>query len=187
MINCRQFRETGRGLTAIYGRIRARARAHQRAGRQHLRHRPSVALLLLLLPINLPAVRIEQAYAIHMDTGSFQGVREFFTGREYPGNRLIVRSSTAERAGMYFILMLDTRLRQAGLGSAEIEVIATGSKEPRRYTWPLADSAASRAKVLYCGLTGADWPAADAQPLAWKLTLRDAAGQALATWQSFLY
>jgi hypothetical protein len=44
-----------------------------------------------------------------------------------------------------------------------------------------------RSKVFQLGLTGPDWPDSEINPVAWKLELRSADGQVLASAQSFLW
>lgn len=133
----------------------------------------------------MQAVSIDVAYAEYRETSSFQRIQEFFTGRESPGNRTLLRSQPEDRSGQYFLILLEQPVEESGVDEVEIEVISTASKESRLHTFSL-EGARVRGYWIYCGLTGDDWPDASVHALAWTARLRDNTGQVLAEWESFL-
>jgi hypothetical protein len=119
------------------------------------------------------------------DAESFERISEYFDGRENTGGEVVLRTHADQRAGFYFLV------RVANAGSAKpdahfvLQVILPSNPEPRSLTFP-ADVPA-RSKVFELGLTGPDWPSPDVHPVAWKLELRSAEDQVLASAQSFLW
>lgn len=116
---------------------------------------------------------------------SFERISEYFGGKEESGREIIARSQPAERAGLYFLV----RVRSGNSVPAAkfvIEVVRPDSPDPKTYTFPV--SVAGKSMVYQLGLTGNDWPdGPDIHPVAWKVTLVDEAGRALATEHSFLW
>ncbi|MFP4283501.1 MAG: hypothetical protein ACLFU2_12840 [Opitutales bacterium] len=152
-----------------------------------MRLRPLLFPAFLLLPLLTSAASIREAYSRYMLEGEFQYLLEFFTGQEYTGNRLVQRTDEEDRGGQYFVLHLDTRLRDLPAGTvAELEVISTESVDPELHTFPLEVRRKPRSRILYLGLTGSAWPGADTPPLAWRVVLREG-DRELAEWKSFLW
>lgn len=133
------------------------------------------------------AASIRNAQTEYMHEGQFQLLREFFTGQESTGNRLVLRTDGDERDGQYFEVQLDTRLGELPANTqVVVEVISTEDLDPRRYEFPLDAAGKRNAKDLLLGLTGKDWPTAERKALAWRIELR-AGDQLVGEWKSFLW
>ena len=148
-------------------------------------------LLLVLGVISSAAARanegdpaIVRAFSGWRDAASFKRISEYFNGRENTGGETVVRSHPGERAGYYFLV------RTANPGAAlpvkvRLEIIMPTAAAPKVHT--LAADLKSGATVLDLGLTGADWPDAKTNPVAWKLELLAADGRVLATEKNYLW
>jgi hypothetical protein len=119
------------------------------------------------------------------DAESFERIGEYFGRPEHQGREIILRSRADQRAGYYFLV----RVRHSGAAGAvrfELAIIRPERPEPAQYSFDT--SLAARESVFQVGLTGNDWPGgADVEPVAWRLTLVDDAGQILAERKSFLW
>jgi hypothetical protein len=116
---------------------------------------------------------------------AFDRIREYFGGPENDGRETVVRTHTKQRAGMYFVVRVNSAV---ALPNAKfvLEVIRPDSPEVRSYSFPV--SLPAKSHVAELGLTGEDWPAGrGGHPVAWKLSLVNSAGNAVATSQSFLW
>lgn len=116
---------------------------------------------------------------------AFDRIREYFGGPENDGRRIVERTQAADRAGLYFLVRVRTAtaLPHATL---VLQVVRPDNPAVKRYTFTV--SLPAKGKVVQLGLTGADWPGGrNAHPVAWKVTLLDAAGQPVASRQSFLW
>jgi hypothetical protein len=103
------------------------------------------------------------------------------------GFRKVITSDPESTTGHYFILKLDDFRRNPAV-RAEIEIIASDSKEARSFTWNLEGIALK--KWLYLGLTGGDWPGTsgpEVRPLAWRIRFLDTNQGTVAEWKSFLW
>lgn len=134
----------------------------------------------------LSAATIEVAYSEYRETGSFQRIQEFFTGREAPGNRTIIRTDVENRDGQYFLINLTRGVARSEVYKVEVEVITTSSKNVQRFEFLLADAVRIRGSWIYCGITGADWEGRNVRPLAWVVRLKDRQGRLLDEWESFV-
>jgi hypothetical protein len=137
-----------------------------------------------LAAADLTAVRVWPGYRT---AESFERISEFFDGQENTGRQTVLRSQPATREGFYFL----TRIKNAGpvLENVRVElnVITPASAEPKRITSFATTTVPVGNHVFQIGLTGADWPDATAQPVAWQLRLLSADGQELLREQSFLW
>jgi len=147
-----------------------------------------LAAAALTFPALAHALQIEKAHARYLETAEFQRIAEFFTGREHPGNRAILRSTPDQRDGAYFILSLDTPTDQFPAGSIVVlDVISSATKDPVEFRFDPA-SASRASRQLYLGLTGEDWPGgADTLPMAWRVRVLGPNEATLAEWKSFLW
>ena len=153
-----------------------------------LNHRLALASLSILLGFasaraaDVSFVRVWPGYR---SADSFERISEYFTGEENTGGQTVLRSRPAERAGFYFL----ARLKNAGPAVAgatfELDVITPASAAPRTFTFTAGLPAGEH--VFNLGLTGADWPGAKVQPVAWKLTVLAPGGAELARAQSYLW
>lgn len=115
----------------------------------------------------------------------FDRIGEYFGRPENDRPEIVTRTHSAERAGFYFLVRVKSGMPLAAARFV-LEVIRPDSPDPRTFTFPVSFS--SKGGVAELGLTGADWPSGRAaHPVAWKLSLVDAAGRTVASEQSFLW
>jgi len=116
---------------------------------------------------------------------SFERISEYFNGRENTGGDIIVRTQSDQRAGFYFLV----RVANAGASRTGTHFVlqVVGPKNPEPVITTFAANVPERSHVFLLGLTGKDWPDEKAHPVAWKVELRSAEDQILATAQSFLW
>lgn len=150
---------------------------------------PVRAVLLFLSLLGAPAFAAADLTLVRVTSGwrdaaSFKRISEYFTGRENTGGETVLRTHPDRRDGYYFLL----RVRNADAPrriTARLQIIADTSAQTRDFTFTPDLRAGDT--VLHLGLTGPDWPDADADPVAWKLELLDADGRLLAGEKSYLW
>ncbi len=119
------------------------------------------------------------------DAESFVRISEYFGGGENSGRQTVLRTQTEQRSGFYYLV------RTSNPGAAftgarfELKVIKPDSPATRVYTF--TTTVPANGHVFNLGLTGADWPGKDTQPVAWQLRLLAADGHELGVSQSFLW
>jgi hypothetical protein len=130
------------------------------------------------------AVTIVRVHHEWREAASFKRIAEYFDGREHNGSEAIRRSHPDVRAGYYFFVRVKNpgALRPA---QAALKVITSSSAQPVSYQFPVELKAGDT--VFNIGLTGADWPDAEQNPVAWKLEFLDPEGKVLATSTSYLW
>ncbi len=137
-----------------------------------------------LAAADLSAVRIWPAYRT---ADSFERISEFFDGKENTGGQTYLRSQPAVREGFYFL----TRIKNPGTPlenvRVELSVITPASADPKVFAAFPAATIPTGSHVFQIGLTGADWPDATTNPVAWQLRLLSADGRELLKEQSFLW
>ena len=150
-------------------------------------------LLLFLLhlsartPVAANTVEIVSVHPRYLDGRDFQRIGEFFGGVERPGQRLTVRTHPESRTGTYFVITLNSRLTTSSVSSAiRIELISSGFRDPRVFRIPLPPERPSTREV-FAGITGEDWADPEERILAWRVTVEDGNGTALAWKESFLW
>lgn len=129
-------------------------------------------------------VEIVHVWPAYREAASFRRLSEFLDGKENSGKETVLRTQAATRDGFYFLTRTKADSAVAG-ATFLLEVILPGDPTAKPYVFT-ADVPAGK-RVFHLGLTGADWPAADLQPVAWRITVRDAAGQSLGEAPSFLW
>lgn len=144
-------------------------------------------ILLVLSTAALAAadVRFVRVWPEWRDAAAFDRIGEYFGRPENGGREFVLRTQADSRDGMYFLVRVRT---SAAVPAARfvLDVIRPDSPDARRFAFPV--SLPGRGRVFQLGLTGHDWPGGrDVHPVAWKLTLEDASGHALAAEQSFLW
>ncbi len=118
---------------------------------------------------------------------SFHRIVEYFTGREFTGRRIIVRTDEDNREGFYLTVRLRGVDRDAlRRGMARIEAAFQEEYEARTYEFSL-ESVDRRRPLLLLGITGDDWPDEEERPLAWRVSFENEQGELLDTEQSFLW
>lgn len=148
---------------------------------------PAILILSGTLANADPIPGIREIRTEFLGESYFKGVREFFTGREHTANRVIRRSSQ-ERAGMYFILRFDRAIREWPASTRiQLELLRPGELEAASFELTIGD-VAERGRFLYLGLTGEDWPTRQTQrPIAWTIRFRDTEGGLISKEKSFLW
>ncbi len=148
----------------------------------------AVGIVLALGPAaEADAVQIKRVTPQYMPREAFLRISEYFTGKENTGRRVILRTQAQERAGMYFVVMLDKGASELPPGSqVKLFVVTSDSPKTQTFTLPFPEQVANHCEV-FAGLTGSDWPSKKLGIVAWKVILEDKSGQALAEDQSFLW
>lgn len=145
-------------------------------------------LLLALAPLAHAAdfefVRVWPGYR---DAASFERIGEFFGRPENTSAEHIARTQPASRDGFYFLVRVKALAGAAAAdASFELQVIRPDHPEAKKFTFPA--KLGPKETVFQLGLTGSDWPGGkEANPVAWKLTLRASDNRVLAEHKSFLW
>jgi len=133
------------------------------------------------------SVEIEEIKPRYIETEQFKRIREYLTGKENIGDRVILRTQPVHRAGYYFILVLDNDVRRLPNGTVVVgEFYTPQSLEKQTHEFTLPSQRASTDEI-FVGLTGEDWPKKDDVPAAWRFTIKDANGAVLGEKQSYLW
>ncbi len=142
---------------------------------------------------NPPGISSDGVAITHVDQRfiddlEFRRISEYFTGNENTSGRIIERSDPQQRAGYYFILSLEFHPRTTlPTGTqADLDYIRKNHAEPLHQHFTFSADTGTWNEILL-GLTGSAWPDKDEAVVAWKITLKNAAGNVLADRQSFLW
>ena len=135
----------------------------------------------------LTSVNILDIKPRYIEAEAFKRAAEYLTGKENLGNRVIIRTDKSERAGYYFVLILDEDVRDLPAGSyIEGEFYTPKSLDAQEHTFQLP-SKIPKSKEIFIGLTGEDWPNQSAIPAAWRFTIKNSNGEVLAMEKSYLW
>jgi hypothetical protein len=135
----------------------------------------------------LTSVKILDIKPRYIETEDFKRVSEYMTGKENLGNRVIIRTDKSDRAGYYFVLMLDEAVRDLPSGTyIEGEFFTPKTLDKQEYTFELP-SKLPNSKEIFIGLTGKDWPTKSDVPAAWRFTIKNSNGDVLAMEKSYLW
>lgn len=116
----------------------------------------------------------------------FLRIPEIFTGKEFTGSRVIVRSSNVRR-GLYFSIPLGKKSSAIRKGKrVELQLVDTTSLFSRNFSFSLPELSYSQ-KDLFIGITGADWNQAAMKLVAWKVEIFDSSKEPLFSSQSALW
>ncbi len=133
------------------------------------------------------SVEIKQILPRYMAADQFVRIKEYLGAQEHLGGRCVIRSRPGERAGFYFVLVLDTSVKRLPPGTEVLaEVAGPTAFGPVEYTLTVPERRPGT-RELFIGLTGEDWPDPDAVPSAWRFTLRDANGNTLGSRHNYLW
>lgn len=136
---------------------------------------------------SIDSVKIREIKPRYIETETFVRISEYLTGVEHTGDRVIIRSQPNQRDGYYFTLILDTNVRKLPQGTTIVgEFYTPFSKEAKTYNFKLP-AERGKTKEVFVGLTGSDWPDAEAVPSAWRFTVKDPNGKELDQKESFLW
>lgn len=134
-------------------------------------------------------VAIRSIIPRYIQSEQFVTIREYLTGVEHSGNRLIMRTDTNERSGFYFVLQLDAKAHHLPQGTRITGEFYTGnSSEIQTYTLEMP-AERPRTKYLLFGLTGEAWPYGQNHPApaAWRFTIIGPDSKQLAEKHSYLW
>ena len=135
----------------------------------------------------LTSVNILDIKPRYIATEDFKRVSEYMTGKENHGNRVIIRTDKSDRAGYYFVLMLDEKVRDLPPGTyIEGEFFTPKTLDKQEYTFELP-SKLPQSKEIFIGLTGKDWPRKSDVPAAWRFTIKNSNDDVLAMEKSYLW
>jgi hypothetical protein len=142
-------------------------------------------LFASVFPLSAAEVELVRVWPQWRGAEAFDRIGEYFGRAENDGREMVVRTHAEERAGMYFLVRVKSADPLPG-AKFVLEILRPDAPDPKTFTFPV--SLPAKGKVLELGLTDGDWPGGrDTHPVAWKLTLMDAAGRNVATSQSFLW
>lgn len=121
-------------------------------------------------------LRINSIIPQYMEHEEFLSIKEYLTGKETTKNRLIIRSTEGQRAGLYLVISLNQKISKLPVDTSIIcEIYMPGKLNPDVFEFPLPKvNKLPNNKSMLLGLTGGDWPYdKDALPTAWRITLID--------------
>lgn len=138
-------------------------------------------------PVALSSVVIEEIKPRLIEEEAFKRISEYMSGKEYTGDRVIIRTDPEARTGYYFTLVLDEDVRRLPAGTKIFGEFHTAKDvDVQKHTFTLP-SKRPKTKEIFVGLTGKDWPQGSITPAAWRFIIKDANGSVLATKQSYLW
>ena len=153
--------------------------------KRSLRTLPLLALFSLS-SFGLAETRIRSVSEAYWTSRDFARIPEYFTGKEYQGNQVVVRTKNA-RAGLYFVLELNQALATLPKScDVFIEVVRSDGPHAKLYKLSIPDETKGRREVLL-GITGEDWNSRKIKPVAWRIKIKDVSGNVIASKQSFLW
>lgn len=144
-------------------------------------------LSFVILPLSVFAyAEIKRVSTRYYLTDQLTRIPEYFTGKEYTGNRIILRTNVV-REGLYFAFPLDKKFHQFPASTKIIlSVIHAGNPIARAFTFDLPVDRKGKKEILL-GITGKDWPSAETKPIAWEIVVKNITGKLLAQKKSFLW
>jgi len=150
-----------------------------------------LALSFLLLLVSATLTRAADVEFVRVwpgwrDAASFERIGEFLGRGEQTGGEVLLRTKPDVRDGYYFLVRVKHTLSTPANARFELEVIRPDAPTKHTFTFPAPFK--SKQTVFQLGVTGADWPGGEkANPVAWRLTLKDASDRVLAEQKSFLW
>tara|TARA_B100001093_G_C26713480_1_gene964554 strand:- start:95 stop:589 length:495 start_codon:yes stop_codon:yes gene_type:complete len=128
-------------------------------------------------------LNVRAEYHVESD---FLRIREFFSGKEYTADSLILRTS-AERKGLYFHLPLcAARISFLKGKTIKLEVIDSTDPQSRTFHFVIPKELKGQKKVLL-GLTGKDWNETEMNLVAWRIIMLGSQKENLLVNQSSLW
>ncbi len=144
-----------------------------------------LALLLLLVPaLPTQASEITRVWAGWKTASAFDRLGEYFPGLDRSKESPVLVTQAKARDGYYFSVRLENDAPSPG-ATIELSVITPISPKPQTHTFKVDLTPGTRTYNI--GVTGSDWPAASATPVAWSITINSADGKLLASKKSFLW
>ena len=123
----------------------------------------------------------------YWDQTEFKRVIEYFTGKEFSGRQLILRSNPEKRSGMYFELSFSEKPEELPKDSVIVlQIYRSGALYPKLFEFKIPDETRKKRDILL-GVTGDDWPSRKTKLIAWRMEVRTVDQKLLAQKQSFLW
>lgn len=140
-------------------------------------------------PEAITSVEIVEILPRYMVEAQFKRIREYQTGAEHMGKRVIIRTDPQERDGYYFALMLDTKVNKLPQGTVIIGEFYTATSAEKQEIVFQIPAKRPKTDTVFIGLTGENWPykAGQKVPSAWKFTIIDPNQVVLGSEQSYLW
>ena len=146
-----------------------------------------LAVLMLLASRLHAEVKIHSVTERYWDQVEFKRVIEYFTGKEFSGRQLILRSNPAKRSGMYFELSFSEKPNALTKDSVIVlQMYRSGALDPKIYEFKIPEDLHEKRNILL-GVTGDDWPSRETKLIAWRMEVRTVDQKLLAQKQSFLW
>lgn len=128
-----------------------------------------------------------KTYWEYKEAEDFSRISEYFSGKEAKGNRILLRSTPEQRAGLYFNVRVKGGVRTLPEGAkAVLEVLHPDFPDAREHTFKIPATDKDY-RELMLGLTGESWTSNDDKPLAWRVQILDAAGEVVGSNKSYLW
>jgi hypothetical protein len=145
-----------------------------------------VALAVLgLVACGNPPTGIAYVHERYRSEADVARASEAFHAKEHHGDDVVFRTQEKSREGYYFYIHLD-RVPPPD-GRLILEVVREENRPPERYDFSLKLLPRGWFGELVVGLTGREAGPPTWRPIAWRLSVTDAQGKALATRTSFLW
>lgn len=148
------------------------------------------ALLLVLLAGNLCAedtgIEIENVRLRIIDAKTFYRISEFFTGHENQGRRVIVRSDSEQRGGLYFIIRFSESTEDFPVGlrlAVDYYTAHSGRMKHQEFDLPYPMKGTNK---IFAGITQEDTEVLTL-PIAWRIQLLREDGAAYGDLKSYLW
>jgi hypothetical protein len=145
----------------------------------------SIALFSAVSAVHAADLRFKRVWPEWHDAESFQSLYEDHTGHELTGKWIVLRSQPDKRGGLYFLTRVENTGAPVNGATFVVRVITLESVDTKTYNFPSAVPGGSH--LFEIGLTGADWTAPRAQPVAWEVELDASDGRVLARKTSYLW
>jgi hypothetical protein len=115
-----------------------------------------LAGLMLLTSCLHAELKILSVTERYWDQIEFKRVIEYFTGEEFSGRQLILRSNPAKRSGMYFELSLNEKPNSLPKNSVIVlQMYRSGALHPKLYEFKMPEDLREKRDILL-GVTGDD-------------------------------
>ena len=146
-----------------------------------------LAGLMLLANCLYAELKIHSVTERYWDQVEFKRVIEYFTGKEFSGRHLILRSNPEKRTGMYFELSFGKPFIALPKNSLiALQLYRSGALYPKLYEFKMPEDMREKKDILL-GVTGDDWPSRETRLIAWRMEVRTVDQKLLAQKQSFLW
>ncbi|GHB99231.1 hypothetical protein GCM10007047_14260 [Cerasicoccus arenae] len=135
----------------------------------------------------MPSVEIDSVVSYYKPEQAFKRIGEYLGGEEQTGRKIILRTQTSPRKGLYFVVRITEFADELPAGCFfEVDLLRPDKKRPVTKRFDLPANPKSH-REIWLGFTGDDQPANDEPPVAWRVRMLGPDGQELSSYQSFLW